>query len=72
MACLQDFSSAAKTINPNSIDLNIGVTVLAVSLHAMHQQLSQALQVVLRAAATHYATEVKGMSKQNNSPVNFA
>jgi hypothetical protein len=49
-----------------------GVTVLAVSLHAMHQQLSQALQVVLRAAATHYATEVKGMSKQNNSPVNFA
>lgn len=107
MVFLQDFSSAVKTINPNTIDLNIGffenlsdmrskfllhysecsrklmllllqrvpvgcqVTVLAVFLHTMHQ-LSWALQVVLRAAATHYVTEVKGMSKQNNSPVNFA
>jgi hypothetical protein len=49
-----------------------GVTVLAVFLHTMHQQLSQALQVVLRAASAHYATEVKGMSKQNNSHMNFA
>jgi hypothetical protein len=49
-----------------------GVPVLAMFLHRMHQQLSQALQVVLRAAPTHYATEVKGMRKQNNFPVNFA
>ncbi len=48
------------------------VWLFLLSLHTMHQQLSWALQVVLRAAATHYATEVKGTSKQNNSPVNFA